>query len=544
LASASSDRTMMLWEAATGELLTSLERHTDAVRSVAWSPDGKTLASASYDHTVKLWETATAKLITSLQGHSSGVFSVAWSPDGKTLASGSDDHTVKLWETATGKLLTSLEGHTGAVCAVAWSPDGKTLASGATDLTVKLWEAATGKLLTSLEGHTDSVWSLAWSPDGNTLASGSRDQTVKLWEAATGKLLTSLQGHTGPICSVAWSPDGKILASASYDHTVKLWEAATGKLLTSFQGHTSGVYSVAWSPDGKTLASGSDDRTVKLWEVATGRLLARLEGHLSTVWSVAWSPDGKTLASSSSDHTVKLWEGPGPSEIDLAEYLRSRWLRLVGSKMVWGMNENLLSDRSFNVVNLRGTTLLGIERSSAVGPQKLSEELCLLLRTGNCAEAIAIWNGRSAETADLPIREMLLAALSATAADDLFSNTTWRGIRLTEQLQPILTSEAMLDPAVSLGMLRLGTQLVLAGSGNPEIASVRESLDARMAGTAPPFWFVALGRNLLAAATATDATRNERQAVVDQLRRLTDQQPDSAELRQQLTEALQKSGSQ
>jgi hypothetical protein len=139
---------------------------------------------------------------------------------------------------------------------------------------------------------------------------------------------------------------------------------------------------------------------------------------------------------------------------------------------------------------------------------------------------------------------MLLAALSATAADDLFSNTTWRGIRLTEQLQPMLTSEAMLDPAVSLGMLRLGTQLALAGSDNPEIASVRESLDARMTGMAPPFWFVALGRNLLAAATATDATRNERQALVNQLRRLTDQQPDSAELRQQLTEALQKLGSQ
>jgi hypothetical protein len=48
---------------------------------------------------------------------------------------------------------------------------------------------------------------------------------------------------------------------------------------------------------------------------------------------------------------------------------------------------------------------------------------------------------------------------------------------------------------------------------------------------------------LLAAATETDATKKERQAVVDQLRRLTDQLPDSAELRQQLTEALQKLGS-
>jgi WD40 repeat protein/class 3 adenylate cyclase/tRNA A-37 threonylcarbamoyl transferase component Bud32 len=544
LASASTDRTMMLWETSTGELLTSLHGHSEAVRSVAWSPDGKTLASGSYDHTVKLWDAATAKLVTSLQGHTSGVYSVAWSPDGKTLASGSDDLTVKLWEAATGKLLTSLQGHTGPVCSVAWSPDGKTLASGSVDQTVKLWDPATGKLLTSLQGHTDSVWSVAWSPDGKILVSGSRDQTVKLWDTATGKLLTSLKGHTGPVCSIAWSPDGRTLASASYDHTVNLWDAATGKLVKSLQGHASGVYSVAWSPDGETLASASDDRSVKLWEAATGRLLASLQGHTATVWSVAWSPDGKTLASSSIDHTVKIWEGPGSSEIDLAEYLRSRWIRLVGSETVWEMNKNLLSDRSFDVFNVRGTTLLGIERSGSVGSQKLSEELCLLLRTGNCAEAIAIGNGTLAEAADLPIREMLLAALSASAADDLFSNTTWRGIWLTEQMEPMITSEAMLDPAVSLGMLHLGTQLALAGSDEANFLSVRERFNARIAGMAPRFWFVALGRNLLAAATETDAPKKERQAAVDQLRLLTNQLPDSAELRQQLTEALQKLGSQ
>jgi ABC-type transporter Mla subunit MlaD len=108
----------------------------------------------------------------------------------------------------------------------------------------------------------------------------------------------------------------------------------------------------------------------------------------------------------------------------------------------------------------------------------------------------------------------------------------------------MITSEAMLDPAVSLCMLRLDNQLALAGSDEAKVTSVRESFEASIAGMAPRFWFVALGRNLLAAAAETNATRKQRQAAVDQLRRLTNQLPDSAELHQQFTEALQKLSSQ
>jgi hypothetical protein len=224
----------------------------------------------------------------------------------------------------------------------------------------------------------------------------------------------------------------------------------------------------------------------------------------------------------------------------LAEYLRSRWIRLVGSEIAWAVNENLLRDRSFDVVNLRGKTLLGVERDGSVGTQKLAEELYLLLRAGNFPEAIAIWKANSTEAADSPIRKMLLATLSASAADDLFSNNIWRGLWLTEQIESMLTSEAMRDPAVSLGMLRLGTQLILAGSDESKVVSARESFNALMAAMAPRYWFVAFGQNLLTAAAETHATKKELQAAVDQLRRLTNQLPDSAELRKQLTEALQK----
>jgi eukaryotic-like serine/threonine-protein kinase len=316
LASAGDDQTM-LWDAATAQERATLKGHADSVYFVVFSPDGKALASASYDRTIKLWDAATGQERATLKGHTNGVTSVVFSPDGKTMASASYDRTIKLWDAATGQERATLKGHTGEVCpSLCFSPDGKTLASargrfGAPGV-LKLWDAVTGQEQATFNGHTNSVPSVVFSPDGKTLASGSWDKTIKFWDVATAQERASLKGHTSPVWSVCFSPDGKTLASGSEDKTVKLWDVATAQERATLKGHTARVDSVSFSPDGKTLASASVDATIKLWDVRSGQERASLKGHTAQVMSVAFSPDGKTLASGSADKTIKLWAAAFP----------------------------------------------------------------------------------------------------------------------------------------------------------------------------------------------------------------------------------------
>ncbi len=307
-ASASVDKTIKLWDLATGREIQTFSGHQSGVVSVSFSPDGKTLASGSSDKTIKLWNIATGKETQTLSGHKKGVNSVSFSPDGKTLASGSGDNTIKLWNIATGKENQTLSGHKKGVNSVSFSPDGKTLASGSYDNTIKLWDLATGKETQTFSGHKKTVNSVSFSPDGKTLASGSEDNTIKLWDLATGKETQTLSGHKEGVNSVSFSPDGKTLASGGSEDTIKLWNLATGKETQTFLGHKSFVKSVSFSPDGKTLASGSGDNTIKLWDLANGKEVQTLSGHQRYVNSVSFSPDSKTLASSSWDKTIKLWD--------------------------------------------------------------------------------------------------------------------------------------------------------------------------------------------------------------------------------------------
>ena len=109
--------------------LRTLAGHTESVYGVAIAPDGLTAISASSDKTLKIWDIKTGTELLTLTGHSSFVSAVAIAPDGLTAISGSHDDTLKIWDLLSGKEIASFSGEHEFNC-YAISPDGVTVVAG------------------------------------------------------------------------------------------------------------------------------------------------------------------------------------------------------------------------------------------------------------------------------------------------------------------------------------------------------------------------------------------------------------------------------
>ena len=240
--------------------------HSAYVNAVTWSPDGIYIASGSSDKTVQVWDASRGGIITTYHGHAGDVNAVAWSPDGTCIASGSYDRTVQVWDVGDGGYMHTYRGHSYAVRTVAWSPDGTCIASGSFDRTVQVWDAVNGGHVYTYRGHASVVDTVAWSPDSRRIASGSSDGTVQVWDAVNGGHVYTYRGHSTNVWTVAWSPNGQRIASASGDGTVQMWDAANGGNVYTYHGHSGPVTTVAWSPDGQRIASASGDGTVQMWQ--------------------------------------------------------------------------------------------------------------------------------------------------------------------------------------------------------------------------------------------------------------------------------------
>jgi len=297
-------------------LTNTLTGHVWAVNTVDLSPDAKVLVSGSVDKTVKLWEVATGTLLHTLLAHSQQVWVVTTSPDGKMLGSAGGDGKINLWEVSTGYWLHTIESLSSWVISLAFSPDSKTLASGSQDGTITLWDVENdvtgfpkGVKRQQLYGHSQPVLAIAYSKSQPILVSGSSDGTIHIWNLANGTILRTLQRPREQLRALAISPDGQKIASGTDDGTFNLWDLNTGELLLAVKAHSDAVRAIAFGRDGRTVITGGGalDSLIKVWDATTGERLQVLTGHTDTVHSLKLSADGQMLTSGSEDNTIKVW---------------------------------------------------------------------------------------------------------------------------------------------------------------------------------------------------------------------------------------------
>ncbi|CAO0801899.1 unnamed protein product [Mucor circinelloides] len=300
-------------------------------------------ATGSYDNMVRLWNT-TGECISTLIGHSDAVKSVAFGQN-NTLFSGSLDHTVLGWEYTEGedshRIMYECKGHKGPVESVAVDYTGKHVASASADGLIKIWstkeptedepaeevshkkrkknsEKSDRKIKTkavSLEGHVGGVNAVDFDgADANIVYTGGWDHSIRSWDVEQQVNLTT-KNCEKVVLDVDYSKHSKLLATGHSDNTVRLWDPRSEdgtNVKMSLRGHTAWVSSVSWSRTSEyALCTGSYDSTVRVWDIRSREPLYTVdnEGEEKTkdkVLSVFW--DDNKILSGGEDKKLRIYQ--------------------------------------------------------------------------------------------------------------------------------------------------------------------------------------------------------------------------------------------
>lgn len=250
------------------------------LNKIAFSPNNLYVAAGTENGKAFVWDIASGQLICTLQGHSDGITALSWSHDNKYVITASWDGTSRIWHGATGEIIQVLHDthdtffitrvlprSTSYVLQLQISPNGQTIATGSVLGTVALWNQETGTIIERFTNHTGSIQALSFSPDANRLASASTDDDVRIWDIAKGECIATLTGHNEGARALAFSPDASRLVSADGCGTIFVWDTEYGTCLHTIHGHTDRISSLMFSPDGTRLLSASHDGKIRIWKI-------------------------------------------------------------------------------------------------------------------------------------------------------------------------------------------------------------------------------------------------------------------------------------
>ena len=176
--------------------VTQLQGHSGSLWDVKFSPSGMLLASSSDDRTVIVRDGATYDVVRTLTNHTAPVHALAFSSSGDFLASGSADNTAVITRVSGGvdHIIRTFRGHIAPVVSLCFSFDGHVLYTASADTTIRLWDIATQAPLVIHrfpEGFATTVPKAV--KDGRLLFAGSSSGFINFWKSNQEKPLRSLK---------------------------------------------------------------------------------------------------------------------------------------------------------------------------------------------------------------------------------------------------------------------------------------------------------------------------------------------------------------
>ena len=327
VAAGSGSGSITIFDAVTGSQAAVLSGHTDWVRSVVFSSDGRLIVSRSDDATVKLWDVQTGGVIKTFHGHASWVRSVSISADHTRIASGSDDNTIRLWDITTGECLCTMQQE--AISHVSFSPTDPQHIISISNNKVSEWDINGHQLSPTYNGTH-----IAFSPDHTQFAL-CYGNAVTVQNSDSRAIVAEFHVAGDDTSYCCFSPDGRLIAAAA-GNTAYVWDITSPDphLIDTFVGHISGITSLVFSSP-SSLISGSNDCSIKFWRIGVLSIDPIATGQQSTsppICSVSLQSKAGIAVSHDEDGVVKTWDistglckatfqipaarGVGPSESD------------------------------------------------------------------------------------------------------------------------------------------------------------------------------------------------------------------------------------
>src|SRR5580704_12692552 len=295
--------------------------HASSIRALALSSDGRWMASGGDDKTVILWNAATGEEQWRLTGYSDPIIALAFSPDGRRLASASTGGRVKIWDVQTGVSNYSANMHS-AVRAIDFSSDGQLWAAGVDAVKkgptakIEIRNADSGKVINTVSKPGSLVTTLTLTPEGLMVASGGigedeeEEGSVQIWNVASGEAV-----KTYPVIADAFSRNGRFMARIDYMKDPKrivVSDLTTGQEKQVFAASDPGA--VFFAADGQKVAVTDPMKSgLRIWSVTTGAEIQTLPTDQSIgalgLNVAAFNADGGTVvAAPYPGNTIKMWD--------------------------------------------------------------------------------------------------------------------------------------------------------------------------------------------------------------------------------------------